>query len=161
MRGIEYVYRAFFTFGPKIQYSPFGLAGATVQPTYADLMVATDENGQAWGFLSNESAFGFVKSLQSRNLIVPIVGNFAGAKAIRAVGNYLKEIGTTLSVFYLSNVEEYLRRDGIWQDFCANVEELPIDATSTFIRSIRSVTGEPADGLHSELGALSQISNCR
>jgi hypothetical protein len=161
VRGIEYVYRAFFVFGPKIQYSPFGLSGATIQPTYADLMVATDESGQTRGFLANEEAFGYVKSLQSRNLVVPVVGNFAGAKAIRAVGAYLKEKGTTLSVFYLSNVEEYLKRDGIWQDFCANVSELPLDATSTFIRSIRSVTGDPSDGLRSELGPLNQISNCR
>jgi hypothetical protein len=161
LRGIEYVYRAFFLFGPAIQYSPFGLTGGTVQPTYAALMAATDESGQARGFLSAEETFGFVKALQSRNLIVPIIGNFAGSKAIRTVGAYLKQRGATVSVFYLSNVEEYLRRDGLWQDFCANVSQLPQDASSTFIRSVRSPTGDAADGLRSELGSMSAISNCR
>jgi hypothetical protein len=161
LRGIEYVYRAFFMFGPSIQYSPFGLTGGTVQPTYAALMAATDESGQARGFLSTEATFTFVKALESRNLIVPIIGNFAGKKAIRTVGAYLKERGATVSVFYLSNVEEYLRRDGTWQDFCANVAHLPLDGTSTFIRSVRNPSGTALDGLQSELGSMSQIGNCR
>jgi hypothetical protein len=161
LRGIEYVYRAFFMFGPSIQYSPFGLTGGTVQPTYAALMAATDESGQARGFLSAEETFAFVKTLQSRNLIVPVIGNFAGSKAIRTVGAYLKQKGATVSVFYLSNVEEYLRRDGIWQDFCANVSQLPIDGASTFIRSVRNPSGDASDGLQSELGSMSAISNCR
>jgi hypothetical protein len=132
-----------------------------VQPTYAALMAAVDGNGETRGFLSNEDSFAFVKNLESRNLIVPIVGNFAGAKAIRSVGAYLRQKSALVSVFYLSNVEEYLKRDGIWQDFCANVSELPLDSSSTFIRSIRSVSGDPGDGLRSELGPMVQISNCR
>ena len=161
LRGIEYVYRAFFMFGTSIQYSPFGLTGGTVQPTYAALMAATDESGQPRSFLAAEETFAFVKNLETRNLIVPVVGNFAGAKAIRSVGAYLKQKGALVSAFYLSNVEEYLRRDGIWQDFCANVSELPRDGTSTFIRSVRTPTGDPADGLRSELTPMSAIRNCR
>jgi hypothetical protein len=161
LRGIEYVYRAFFTFGPGIQYSPFGLTGGTVQPTYAALMAATDESGQARGFLSTEDTFAFVKTLQRRNLIVPVIGNFAGSKAIRTIGAYLRQRGATVSVFYLSNVEEYLRRDGVWLDFCANVSQLPLDGTSTFIRSVRNPSGSVSDGLQSELGLMSAISNCR
>jgi len=161
LNGLEYVFRAFFMFGPQLKYSPVGLAGGTVQPTYAALMAATDDRGEARGFLSSEEAFAFVKGLESRNLIVPVVGNFAGPKAIRAVGAYLMQKGATVSTFYLSNVEEYLRRDGFWQDFCDNMSMLPTDGTSTLIRSIRSVTDDPADGLRSELGAMATISNCR
>jgi hypothetical protein len=161
LRGIEYVFRAFFMFGADIKYSPFGLTGGTVQPTYAALMAATDERGQALGFLANDERFMFVRNLQARNLIVPVVGNFAGPRAIGKVGAYLKERGAIVSAFYLSNVEEYLRRDGLWQDFCANVSALPVDATSTFIRSVRAGAGDPMDGLRSELGPMSEISNCR
>ena len=161
LRGIEYVYRAFFIFGPAIKYSPQGLTGGTVQPTYAALMAATDERGQALGFLGTEDRFAFVKGLQSRNLIVPVVGNFAGPKAINRVAVYLKQKDTTVAAFYLSNVEEYLRRDGVWRDFCANVSTLPRDATSTFIRSVRAVSGDPIDGLTSELGPMSEVTNCR
>jgi hypothetical protein len=42
-----------------------------------------------------------------------------------------------VSAFYVSNVEEYLRRDNSWPNFCANVNTLPIDETSTFIRAGR------------------------
>jgi hypothetical protein len=161
LRGIEYVFRAFFMFGTDIKYSPFGLGGGTVQPTYAVLMAATDERGEALGFLSSEERFAFVKSLQARNLIVPVVGNFAGPKAISRLGAYLKQRGAMVSAFYLSNVEEYLKRDGLWQDFCANVSTLPLDATSTYIRSTRAASGDPLDGLRSEVGPMAEISNCR
>jgi hypothetical protein len=161
LRGIEYVYHAFAMFGPDIKYSPVGLGGGTIQPTYAALMAATDQGGLARGFLSTEEAFAFLKNLQSRNLIVPVVGDFAGAKAIRAVGTYLKQKGALVSAFYLSNVEEYLRQNGVWLDFCANVSELPRDGTSTFIRSTRSGSSDPADALRLEIGPMSAISNCR
>lgn len=161
LRGIEYVFRAFFMFGPGIKYSPSGLAGGTVQPTYASLMAATDERGQALGFLAAEDRFAFVKDMQARNLIVPVVGNFAGPKAIGGLGAYLKQRGAVVSAFYLSNVEEYLRRDGIWKDFCANAAALPFDATSTIIRSARAAASEPIDGLRSELAPMSDVGSCR
>ena len=161
LRGIEYVYHAFAMFGPGIKYSPVGLTGGTIQPTFAALMAATDQGGQTRGFLSTEEAFAFLKNLQSRNLIVPVVGDFAGAKAIRAVGTYLKQKGALVSAFYLSNVEEYLRQNGVWLDFCANVSELPRDGASTFIRSTRSGSGDPAEALRSEIGSMAAISNCR
>lgn len=161
LRGIEYVFRAFFMFGPGIRYSPMGLTGGTVQPTYAALMAATDERGQALAFLGSEERFDVVKSLEARNLIVPVVGNFAGPKAISAVGAYLKQHGAAVSTFYVSNVEEYLRQGGLWQDFCANVSTLPVEPTSTFIRSVRAASGDPSDGLRSEIGPISAIRNCR
>jgi hypothetical protein len=34
----------------------------------------------------------------------------------------------------LSNVEQYLRQDNLWQRFCENVATLPLDDASVFIR---------------------------
>ena len=104
-------------------------------PTYADLMTATDASGVARGATSPARRLRFLKDLQSRNLVVPVVGDFGGPKAIRAIGAYLKSIGGTVSAFYLSNVEQYLYQDGKWDAFCRNVATLPLDASSTFIRS--------------------------
>jgi hypothetical protein len=42
-----------------------------------------------------------------------------------------------VQAFYLSNVEQYLDRQGLWPAFCANVASLPLDESSTFIRSVR------------------------
>jgi len=163
LRGIGQVYDAFYQFGPRIQYSSTGSFGAAFQPNFSDLMTGTDLAGMARSFLATEENFRFMKDLESRNVLVPVVGNFAGPKAIRAVGHYLKEKGATVSAFYLSNVEQYLRQDGIWNDFCANVATLPLDDSSTFIRSVRR-TGDaaPGFGFVSELGnILSDVKACR
>jgi hypothetical protein len=109
----------------------------------------------ARGFLATEEQFAFLKDLHARNMIVPVVGDFAGPKTIRAVGRYLKESGTPVSAFYLSNVEQYLGRDGRWDPFCANVATLPLDGSSTFIRSIRDGNyAANGTGLTSVLGNM-------
>ena len=64
-------------------------------------------------------------------------GNFAGAKAIRAVGKYVRARGATVGAFYVSNVEQYLSREGGQEEFCASASTLPLDGASTFIRSER------------------------
>ena len=56
-------------------------------------MTATDLGGLARSYLATEENFQFMKDLESRNLLVPVVGNFGGPKAIRAVGRYLKDRG--------------------------------------------------------------------
>ena len=58
-----------------------------------------------------------------------------------------------MSAFYVSNVEQYLMQDDTWPRFCANVAALPLDETSTFIRSIRDRTPNSPFALISELGS--------
>jgi hypothetical protein len=156
LSGLEYVYSAFSMFGPQLQYSSTGVGfgGGTRQPTYADLMTATDADNVPRSYLSSEESFRFMRDLESKNLIVPVVGNFAGPKAIRAVGRYLKDKGATVSAFYLSNVEMYLSQDGLTGSFCRNVATLPLDETSTFIRSARGGRYGAGFGLNSELGHM-------
>jgi len=152
---LQHVYRAFYAYGPAIQYSSTQTAGRrrTTEPSYRDLMLATDRVGQARSYLSSEETFQFLKNFEAQNLLVPIIGNFAGGKAIRAIGDYLKAKGVPVSVFYVSNVEEYLRQDGLWPDFCANLATLPVNDASVFIRSVRGGDSDPLPifGLHSEL----------
>jgi hypothetical protein len=149
LKGIDFVYSAWFKSGPDLQYElakavDDGSGGSIgsgrlsgIFPTYADLMTATDGAGKNLSYLATESAFEILKDLESRNLIVPVVGNFAGPKALRAVGAWLKGHQAIVSAYYVSNVEQYLRDDGIWDKFCLNAAGLPIDDTSTFIRSER------------------------
>jgi hypothetical protein len=98
LSGVEYAYRAFYSRGFAVRFSP----------TYDHLMVETDSSGVARGYLANEASFAAVKDLESRNLVVPMVGDFAGPKALRAIGTYLKDHSAFVSAFYLSNVEQYL-----------------------------------------------------
>jgi len=137
LEGIEYVYHSFYWFGPAITYNSSATGQTGGRTTYADLMMLTDRTGESRGYLATEANFARMRDLESRNLVVPVVGNFAGPKAIRAVGGYLRDHGATVTAFYLSNVEQYLAMDGIWPIFCANVAVLPLDENSTFIRSAR------------------------
>ena len=90
--GLNYVYGMFFRYGPDLTYASSGSGGRggrNNMPTYADLQQATDMEGRNHAYLSDEEHFGILKKLEERNLLVPVVGDFAGPKALRAVGKYL------------------------------------------------------------------------
>src|SRR5688500_4844824 len=154
------VYGAFFNQGPDLTYNyasecrntygynvgvPFGPGpgpGGGMgrfgfrMPTYQGMITETDSAGVNWSYLGSEARFRAVKAMQERNLIVPLTGNFAGPRAIRAVGDWVRSRGATVTTFYVANGEEYLlQQEPEAQAFYENVATLPIDSTSTFVRS--------------------------
>jgi hypothetical protein len=140
LAGIEYVYRNFHRFGPRINYIS-SIGGRSTGGSYAAIVSAIDRaTGTERSYLATEANFKLVKTLQGKNLVVPVVGDFAGPKALRAVGEFLKDRGAVVSAFYVSNVEMYLQRNGVWPKFCANVAALPLDAASLFVRPDRGST---------------------
>jgi hypothetical protein len=152
LAGLDYAYHAFFLRGYSVRYSP----------TYAELMTATDNDGIQRSYLASEASFGFLKDLESKNLVVPIIGDLAGPKAIRGVAAYLKARQTRVTAFYLSNVEQYLYQDGKWNAFCRNFSTLPLDRSSTFIRSMSGRGIGFGVGFVSSLGAMaSEAKECQ
>jgi hypothetical protein len=150
LTGIEDIYDQFVRYGPSITYSSGpgrsgmgrrGRGGFSNFPTYAELMRQTDGTGVQRGYLASEENFQFLKGMEERNLIVPIVGDFAGPKALRAVGRYIRDHGSTIAAFYTSNVEQYLFRNGVWRAFYANLGTPPVDDSTVIIRSV-----SPRDG---------------
>lgn len=150
--GIRFVYRSWFDAGPGLRYQLTGRGGGRMTggrgagggfgtPTYAELMTTHDGSGRQRSYLADDASFTWLRDLQSRNLVIPIVGNFGGPSALRAAGAYLKRQGHVVSLFYTSNVEQYLRQDGLWDTFCANATTLPTDNRSAYIRSERSGGG--------------------
>ena len=137
LAGIDYVYRAFYSAGPELRYSFGRGAGWQPFPTYRDLMVADDGQGMQRSYIASEAIYSTLRDMQERNLIVPLVGDFGGPKALRSVARYLDVHHATVSVFYTSNVEQYLflPRADTWQRFYNNVGALPITNRSTFIRA--------------------------
>ncbi|HJU72770.1 MAG TPA: hypothetical protein VJ717_03420 [Gemmatimonadaceae bacterium] len=139
--GIEYVHGAFFVDGPALTYS-FGRGNSgwrfgRAMPSYAELMVETDAEGIQRGYLASEMNFAVLKQMHMRNLIVPIIGDFAGEKAVRAVGSFLKRNGATVSAIYTSNVEQYLfQSPDAWRRYYDNVATLPLTDRSTFLRAV-------------------------
>jgi hypothetical protein len=142
LKGIEYVYWNFYWYGPAITYSSSSSQGygrgqsQSTFPSYADLMIADDGLGRNQCYLANDTNFQAMKAFEEKNLLVPVVGDFAGPKALRAVGKWIREHGSVVSAFYTSNVEQYLFQNGVWAAFYTNVGTLPVDGQSTFIRSV-------------------------
>jgi hypothetical protein len=147
---LRHVYMAFQRFGPAIttRGPPSGRGGDFLYLTG----FAEDSAGEVHTFLSSEENFRVVKSLHERNLIVPVSGDFAGPKAIRAIGEYLRARKLVLRAFYVSNVEQYLFGDALDKGFYANVATLPLDSASVFIRPYtlrrwyRGIGGTVLDG---------------
>ena len=139
--SLEYVFKAFYTAGPKLGYSstnqPLPAGTIRILPTYEELMMDTDEQGQRRSYLATEENFAMLQQFERDNLVVPLVGDFGGPTAIRSVGAYLKEHSSNVSAFYTSNVEQYLfmTEDG-WKNFYTNVSALPLDSKSVFIRPL-------------------------
>jgi hypothetical protein len=115
-------------------------------PTYAELMSASDGHGSQRSYLATEENYRVLRRLEMDNLIVPLVGDFAGPTAIRKVGAYLRAHDAPVTAFYTSNVEQYMFQQGDdWNRFYGNVATLPLDQGSTFIRWIsRRATPGPA-----------------
>jgi hypothetical protein len=146
VRGLEYVYTAFFKGGPDLNYSFGGSTffGGMRFPTYSTLMTETDERGEQRSYLATEENFRILGEMERNNAIVPITGDFGGPKALRSVGRYLKSRGATVTAIYTSNVEQYLfQQEDAWKRYYANVATLPIDAKATFIRSISNRGYQP------------------
>jgi len=120
---------------------PFSLKGFgdPTNPTYAQLMSASDLDGVNQSYLANEENFRLVRELESQNRVIPLVGDFAGTKAISGIGRYLKDHESAVDVFYVSNVERYLFEQGDHgKQFYANVRTLPLANSSLFVRSVTS-----------------------
>jgi hypothetical protein len=139
---IDRVFRAFYADGPAIQF--WGSRQAdTVEPSYRQLMTAEDATGQRRGFLATDEGFMFVRDLQSRNVIVPLVGDFGGPGAIRRVGDYVREHTDVVRAFYGSNVGVYLTTQQT-RAFCSNLAALPAAPGAWFIESdaVRSLASK-------------------
>jgi hypothetical protein len=137
LASIDYVYAWFYHAGPDLSYNMNMGGYRSRYPTYAMLMLETDGAGAHRSYLASEANYRVVKEMEAKNLIVGLTGDFTGPKALRAVGDYVRERHATITAFYVSNVEFYLfRQDDDWKKFYANVATLPLDSSSTFIRSL-------------------------
>ena len=122
-----------------LRYSSIGRAPRPYHPAYRQLLLERDRAGRQANYLASEDAFQFLKGMEARDLVVPVVGNAAGDHALAAIAKFIAERGEKVSVFYISNVEQYLIRDGGFPQFAENVKLLPRDRRSVMIRSFFGV----------------------
>lgn len=133
--SLTYVYKNFHDDALEIAYRMEGTRGGWF-PTLKELIVQPDQHGKLGNFLASKEDYEVVRDLHRRNLIIPVVGDFAGKKALAGIGDYLRKNGVTVTAFYTSNVEQYLFQNGVFGGFAENVRKLPITEKSLFIRAV-------------------------
>jgi hypothetical protein len=133
---IDRFHRTFIERGLSLQFESAGRPPRPYYPTLRELLLETDAGGERRNYLANEDDFQFVRSLQQRDLVIPVVGNLAGPSALVRIGALMKERGDRLSVFYSSNVEFYLWREGMFEQFVGNLARLPRSDRSLIVRSV-------------------------
>jgi hypothetical protein len=133
--SLSYVYKNFHDDALEIAYRMEGTRGGWF-PSLKELIVQPDQHGKLGNFLASKEDYEVVRDLHRRNLIIPVVGDFAGKKALAAIGDYLRKNGLTVTAFYTSNVEQYLFQNGVFGGFAENVRKLPITEKSLFIRAV-------------------------
>ena len=140
--AIDRALRAFYADGPDIQFWGARTVHG-IRPSYRRLMTAQDFTGQSRSFLATEDGFRFVKDLQSRNLIVPVIGDFGGPSAIPRVGEYVRAHRDVIRAFYGSNVGVYLSTQQA-RTFCKHLAALPAAPGAWFIDSdsVRPLTSK-------------------
>ena len=104
-------------------------------PSFEEMLLETDRQGRQQNYLCSEDLFQWLKKFEDENRLIPIVGDFAGPHAFKAVADFLKSNGLRLSAFYTSNVEFYLFGRAAWVRYVTNLRALPLAEDSIFIRS--------------------------
>jgi hypothetical protein len=129
------IHDSFIRSGPGLRFTSFGRGPRPYYPTFRQLLLERDLEGRQANYLADEDDFQFVKQLQEKNLVIPVVGDLAGDHALLSIGQFLRERDERVSFFYTSNVEFYLIRNGAFDRFADNVTALPHHEHGVIARS--------------------------
>jgi hypothetical protein len=154
---IDRFHRRFIEAGAALRFQSLGRPPQSNYPTYRDLLLAEDPNGQRGNYLASEEGFQFIKGLQQRDLVIPVVGDLSGSKALAAIASLLNRRGQRLAAFYASNVEFYLFGDPRFERYVANLSRLPRGEHSVVIRSIFGRYTWPGGGSTSRVQQVSDL----
>ena len=154
---IDRFHRRFIEDGVGLRFQSTGRPPQNHYPTYRDLLLATDTLGEHSNYLASEESFQFLKSLQQRDLVIPVVGDLGGPRALGAIGALLRERGQRLSAFYASNVEFYLFGDGRFDRFVSNLGGMPRADHGVVIRSVFGRYSRYGGGSSSHLQSVTEL----
>jgi hypothetical protein len=132
---IRRFHRTFIDAGMSLRFTSFGRAPRPYYPTYRQLVLETDIDGDRASYLATEEAYHVVRALHLANRIVPVVGDMSGPKALREIGVVLGELDLRLTAFYASNVEFYLWQAGTFGRWVDNLAAVPGHDGAVVIRS--------------------------
>lgn len=129
------IHRAFFEGQLELRFESHGRSFQTHHPTDRELIGARTPSGEPASFLASRDGYRTVRSLALEGRLVPVVGDFGGEHALRAIGRFVAGQGERVSTLYTSNVEYYLIGDPAFERWVANVAALPLAADAQMIRA--------------------------
>ena len=132
---IRRFHRNFINAGLNLKFTSHNRGPLSEYPSYRDLILEKDRSGQQVNYLVSESSYDYVRDLQERDRIIPVVGNLAGDQAIKSISTFLNAENIEVSAFYTSNVEFYLAGQNNISGFIDNLKSLPIKDNGVIIRS--------------------------
>ncbi len=132
---IRRFHQTFVDAGMGLRFTTIGRAPRPYYPTYRQLVLETDAEGRQASYLATPETYATVRDLQLANRVIPVVGDLAGPKAVREIGQVLREYGLSLSAIYTSNVEFYLWRSGTFSTWVDNLASVPAHDDALVIRS--------------------------
>jgi hypothetical protein len=159
LETIDRFHRDFETQGLDLKLEILGRGTQYAYPTFRDLLLGTDLQGHAASYCASEDDFQFVRGLEARDLVIPVVGDLGGTKAMRSIGKLMAAQHVTLGAFYASNVEFYLFRSGTFRTYVDNVAALPHGNRSVVVRSVFATAGGGVVPMLPGYGSASLLGN--
>lgn len=104
-------------------------------PTFARQVETPDRAGHPAHMLAQEELYREVRDRQLGDLVVPLVGDFAGASPWPVLGDWLRRHRLWVGVLYISDVEFFLLRAGRLRAYAENLARLPWDDSAVLIRT--------------------------
>jgi hypothetical protein len=106
---VDYLCGEFFTRQLDITSVSAALhANLDFVPTMREVIAARETHGVNLHYLTDPGRYGYVRSLQLEDRIIPVLGNITSPQSIAQVNDLLRRNGETVSHVYLSNLEEFL-----------------------------------------------------
>lgn len=115
-----------------------------IYPTLGRMMGTSDANGGPAHFLALEATFQTVRTLQATDRVIPIVADLSGGVALVRLGDWLRDRGLQVGVFYVSDVEFFLLRAMRLEAYVANLGRLPWAEGALIVRSSTREIDHPA-----------------
>jgi hypothetical protein len=160
MATIRAFHGRFIDEGLTLRFNSTGRPPQAHYPTYRDLLLETDGDGAQTNYLASDEAYQFVRSLQTRDRIIPVVGDISGPSALQAIGREIASRNEQLSAFYVSNVEFYLYGQGAYTRFVSNLRSVPRVKSAVLIRSVFGrfqLAARPGDASTSQLHEVGDL----
>lgn len=131
-KALARLHEAFAKHGLGIAYTM--LNSGRRYPRLGETLSARDPDGTPASFLASEEIYARVRRLVVENRVIPVVGDFGGKHALRAVAEDMRARGVNLGVFYTSNVEQYLFEQKTYDAYVESVRAMPRDDASLMVR---------------------------